>query len=391
MLPAAVDLATDFFTESSASALRSVFSRWSLPEARAWLSDPDQIGIELALEAETNKLFPASNDAREVRDRLVSAARRCGATVVPGAALADLRPSPEGGGRWECVLEGGRAAITADRVVLATGGKSFPGMGTVGTGYDILARLGHALRPPYPALTPLLGHHPGPEPLPGLSVYTAQLEVVDDGGGGGGKKRRGPKSRAAKRTALLFTHRGFSGPAAMDLSHHFAAAADRGLPPPRLTASWVKGMDRGAWEAALAEGGSTATVTALLRRQGLPARLADALAAAAGLPPGRRLPELRKGERLALLQALSACVLDVTGTEGYPKAEVTGGGVPLSELNIATMESRVAPGVHVCGELCDVHGRIGGFNFYLAWCTGRLAGRGAAAAIISSASAGARR
>jgi predicted flavoprotein YhiN len=439
VLPGSVDPATDYFTESSASALRSIFSRWSLDDCRDWISDPNQIGIELAYEEETNKLFPASNEAREVRDRLVSACKRRGVTFMPSAAIEDLHlvdnystsagntsenPLGKHGPSWECLLlsnsSGGtnndnsslKTKLTADRIILATGGKSFPGLGTIGTGYEILKKLGHELHQPYAALTPLLGTHPGHEvngeQLPGLSVYSAELSIkqpkltdvnrsTSNGttsgskiskkpiGSSSNKKKRG-KTLISERTALLLTHRGFSGPAAMDLSHYFSMAEERKDPAPKFLISWIKEMDRKAWEQALTDFGGSGSVLVvnILKRNGVPARLADALCAQAGVVPGRKLPELRKEERIKLLEALTACELQVKGHEGYPKAEVTGGGVPLNELNCATMESKVAPGVHICGELCDVHGRIGGFNFYWAWCSGRLAGLGAAAAVAKA-------
>lgn len=95
-------------------------------------------------------------------------------------------------------------------------------------------------------------------------------------------------------------------------------------------------------------------------------------------PPRRRLSELKKGEREALLTALTCWPLPITGHKGYALAEVTGGGVPLNEVDCSSMESRLQPGLHMCGEVLDVFGRIGGFNFLWAWVTGRAAGRAAA-------------
>lgn len=110
-----------------------------------------------------------------------------------------------------------------------------------------------------------------------------------------------------------------------------------------------------------------------LRKHGIPQRLADALCAEAAVG-SRKMSELRKAERLHLLQLLTAYQLRCDGHEGYAKAEVTGGGVPLEEINCSTMESRKLPGIYLCGEVVDVFGRIGGFNFYWAWLSGRLAG-----------------
>ncbi len=97
----------------------------------------------------------------------------------------------------------------------------------------------------------------------------------------------------------------------------------------------------------------------------------------------RRVSELKTAEREHLLAALTRYPLPISGHEGFPRAEVTGGGVPLNEVDCSTLESRLAPGLHLCGEVLDVFGRIGGFNFYWAWVTGRAAGRAAAAAAVA--------
>src|SRR5690606_3193976 len=111
--------------------------------------------------------------------------------------------------------------------------------------------------------------------------------------------------------------------------------------------------------------------------QVLPARLAAALAADAGIPDGRRPSSLRRTERVALIDRLTASLLPWTGHEGYAKAEVTGGGVALDAIDPATLESRHAPGLYFCGEVLDAFGPIGGHNFAWAWSTGRTAGLGA--------------
>lgn len=381
VLPEACDVASDFYTESSLSALRSIFSKWSLEECRQWLSDPGAgIGIPLTLEADTKKIFPASNSAHEVRDKLVAACLRQGVDIIRSTELLDLRQS-EGQGcpRWECCCQEagtrGGLSLRASRVVLATGGMSFPNLGSTGVGFEVLKRLGHTLYAPYPALTPLLGQHPsgGQGQLPGISLYDAQLTVVNDNQEK--KSRNSQKGRRAHRSAVLLTHRGFSGPAVLDLSHHYAMAEGRGLPLPKFVVSWTKEMDKDGWSRVLSgDSGGASLVINVLKRSGLPARLADALCSEADVPSSRKLSELRKEERHRLVEALSSCALHVTGHEGYLKAEVTGGGISLSELNCDTMESRRTPRLYVCGELCDVHGRIGGFNFFWAWCSGRLAG-----------------
>ena len=149
---------------------------------------------------------------------------------------------------------------------------------------------------------------------------------------------------------------------------------ERGEPIPKLVVNWG-GDDVETWRARLAAQGPGLVVNTL-RKHGVPQRLAEALCADAGVAD-RSMSALRKAERQALLASLTAFVLPCTGHEGYAKAEVTGGGVPLSEVDCKTMGSRLLPGCFVCGEVLDVHGRIGGFNFFWAWLTGRAAGRAA--------------
>ncbi|KAL4426515.1 hypothetical protein ABPG77_008373 [Micractinium sp. CCAP 211/92] len=392
VLPAEVDLQRDFFTESSQSALRAIFSTWSLDDCQYWLSDRHQVGIPLELEAATKKYFPASNSGAEVRDKLVASCRRYGVAFQHGAALQDLAALPGGG--WRVQLAGG-GALEAPRVVLATGGLSYPKLGTTGDGFQVLRHHGHSLHEPYAALTPLLGEHPGGQQLAGISLYDAELAAVPvaapdgsgngAGGAGGGKRRLSKKGTRAQRTAMLFTHRGFSGPAILDLSHHTVQALDRGQTPPALRMQWTP-AGAAEWEARL-QGGGAALAVGVLRREGVPQRLAEALCLEAGVPLDRKLSELKRGERAALVAALTQYRLHITGHEGYPKAEVTGGGVPLNELDCSSLESRRLPGVHVCGELCDVFGRIGGFNFYFAFVSGRLAGLAAAEGAAAASSA----
>ena len=247
------------------------------------------------MEAATNKYFPASNSAAEVRDKLVAACRRYGVEFAYGSGLQGMQQQADGS--WRLELSDG-SSVAAGRVILATGGLSFPKMGTTGDGYRLLERLGHSLHQPYAALTPLKGRHPGGEQLAGVSMYEAELAALPaaaDGGGGGGsggsgtKKGGGKKGKGAattaQRTAMLFTHRGYSGPAILDLSHHAVRALDRQQPPPHIRVQWThEGAE--AWEQRLLEGGAVLAPN-LLRREGLPQRLAEALCAEAGVPLDR--------------------------------------------------------------------------------------------------------
>src|SRR6185295_4449279 len=147
--------------------------------------------------------------------------------------------------------------------------------------------------------------------------------------------------------------------------------------PQPFFVQWTE-LDAAAWDGLLREGAGT--VTGLLRRH-LPDRLAEALLADAGVEGSRGFAQLRREERRRLVEALAEWPLPWTGDEGYRKAEVTGGGVALSEVDPRTLESRRHPGLFLCGEILDAFGPIGGYNFLWAWATGRAAGLGVARAV----------
>ena len=352
ILPSEVE--SDWFvTDSSPHSLRKMLRTWPLDAQRRFFEH--ELGIPLALEKETGKLFPASNRAREVRDRLVEQARDRGADLRFNSQFRDLRRS---GDDWELTFESG-SPMRARTVILATGGLSVPQTGSDGAGLRLAERLGHRMRPTYPALTPL---------TTGVSRWTALSGVSLDA-----HLTAAPETPRYSRTqGLLFTHRGFSGPAVLNISH-VATRPRPGAAPPIL-ARWG-GVEASTWVGDLGVGGRVHLGTVLRRR--LPERLAIALLAEAGVAPDRPLAQLRREERDAVLTVLTAMPLPVSGSEGYRKAEVTGGGVDLGEVDPGTMESRSAPGLFLCGEMLDAFGPIGGFNFLWAWATGRAAGLGA--------------
>ena len=356
VLPSDVDPAR-FVTDSSPHTLRKILSSWPLPEQRRFFEE--EAGIALALEPETGKLFPVSNSARQVRDGLLDLARRRGAEIRFDALVEDLAP-PRDGHSWIAHLAGGEE-IAAAAVIVATGGLSLPGTGSDGTGFAIVRRLGHTVHPTYPALTPLTLDPPRYAPLAGIS-RTVTLRAP------------GPQRTATAHGGFLFTHRGYSGPAVLDLSHLAVRSRLAGGPLQPFFIQWTE-MDAAAWDRLLREG--TGTAIGLLRRH-LPDRLTEALLADAGVDGGRGLAQLRREERRRLVEALTHHSLPWTGDEGYRKAEVTGGGVALSEIDPRTLESRLHPGLFLCGEILDAFGPIGGYNFLWAWATGRAAGLGAA-------------
>ena len=346
-----------FVTDSPAHLLRGILRAWPLVAQREFFER--EVGIPLTLEKETAKLFPVSDRARDVRDGLIELARQRGVQFLYDTSLTGLAPTSK---RWH--VETTRGEIDTRAVVLATGGLSVPTTGSDGTGINVAAQLGHVVHDTYPALTPLIAKPAAHASLSGVSL-AVRLRA----------KWRGKSAEASG--GLLFTHRGYSGPAVLDLSHIAVRSRMSGGDPANaavLRIAWsAKNADEWRRELTASAG---LVVTAVARH--LPQRLAEQLLEEAGIPVNRRAAELHRSERTALLEALTAFVLPWTGDEGYKKAEVTGGGIALDDVNPRTLESRRHAGLFLCGEMLDAFGPIGGHNFAWAWSTGRAAGLGAA-------------
>lgn len=376
-----------FVTDSSPNTLRNLLRSWPLAEQRAFFERT--LGVPLKLEAETGKLFPASDRARDIRDALVAHARRLGVTFRFGAEVTGLTPPDDTSAPWTVQLADD-SRIAARAVILATGGLSVPATGSDGIGLRLLARLGHRLHDTYPALTPLLAAPAIHESLSGVSLTVTLRAAASSTAASstGAPPAAGAAATRAMTTTggFLFTHRGYSGPAVLDVSHLAVRARLAGRAQPILV-QWTM-HDEEAWHARLTPGPQTKGSLVLNRlRQLLPSRLADWLAAEADLPFEQPLATLTREQRTRLVARLCRYPLPWTSDEGYKKAEVTGGGLALDEVDPRTLQSHRHAGLFCCGELLDAFGPIGGYNFAWAWATGRLAGLGAAAAVAVAAAA----
>ncbi len=277
--------------------------------------------------------------------------------------MVGLAPAGDG---WEVVLDGGML-LRARAVVVATGGLSVPNTGSDGAGLRLLESLGHTVHPTYPALTPLTTGVARWTELSGVSL-DAQLSAPPE-----------TPSYSPATGISLYPSRVQRSCRAQYFPSLHAAAPGRASGNSRALGS----VDAGRLGAGVQRRRAATQVATVIRRQ-LPERLAMALLEEAGVPADRTLAQLRREERESLLTALTALPLPVSGDEGYRKAEVTGGGVALSEIDPVTMESRRSPGLFLCGEVLDAFGPIGGFNFHWAWATGRAAGLGVRRRLASS-------
>jgi predicted Rossmann fold flavoprotein len=343
----------------SRNAIAKVLRTFPVAETIEWFRE---LGVELKRE-ETGKLFPTTDRARTVLEALLRACE--GVEIRTNARVLSCHPersegSPERDG---FLVSLGMTQIRARSVVLCAGGKSVPKTGSDGSGYDLARMLGHSVTHVFPALVPLIVDAPRLTALSGTSTE-AELSVLSESG----------RVLARQRGSLLFTHFGISGPVALDISRHWIAAQPATLVANVLIGETFESVEE-AWLDE-AQRNPRATVASLLRGR-LPERLLTALA---GEPAP--LSKITKEERRRIIRALVALTIPVVRDRGFDFAEVTAGGVPLTEIELATMHSRKREGLYLCGEILDVDGRIGGYNFQWAWASGRLAGLSAASALL---------
>jgi len=326
-----------------------------------------EIGVPLHEEAD-GKLFPDSNRSRDVLDALLREASRVGARLSPNHRVVDV-VADQGQFAVATTLGG----LRAEAVVLATGGKSLPKTGSDGGGLEIARRLGHTIVPTTPALAPLLladddAMH---RELTGVA-QDVELAVWIDGA-----------IAIRLAGAMLWTHFGVSGPVALNASRHWMRAVIEGRAV-AITASFCAGRTfadvDAEWTRLAIDHPRLALQSALART--IPASVASSSLNALSIDAVTPLAHLTRDDRRRLVRALVERPLPVTGTRGYNFAEATAGGVELTEIDPSTMESRVRRGLHLVGEMLDVDGRIGGFNFQWAWCTGRVAGEALATGAV---------
>ena len=339
------------------SVIRRVLRAFPVDETIAFFRE---IGVSLHEEA-GGKLFPDTNRARDVLTALLRESEAVGAQLASGHRVLDVEPSVAG---FRIVTD--RGPLEAAAVVLATGGQSLPKSGSDGAGFAIARRLGHTIVPTTPALAPLLlaSTDAVHADVSGVS-QDVELAVWVDG------------SVAIRLSgALLWTHFGISGPVALNASRHWLRAQLEGRPV-AMTANLRPGhrfddVDAG-WQR-LAIAGPKASVQTTLASM-LPASVAAAILRRLALDGASTLAHFPRDDRRRLSRALVEFPLPVAGSRGYTYAEATAGGVALTEIDAGTMASRTCPGLSCIGEMLDVDGRIGGFNFQWAWSSGFVAGR----------------
>jgi predicted Rossmann fold flavoprotein len=329
------------------------------------------IGVSLH-EEEDGKLFPDSNRSRTVLDALLAEATRLQVTIETSQRVNNVRADSDGGRRFAVSTDQQRT-YEARALVLATGGRSLPKSGSNGFGYALAASLGHSIVDTTPALAPLILDGVAHAALSGIALPVSLTLLA------------GVERLVSLEGALLWTHFGASGPVVLNVSRHWHRAQLEGRSVRLLVnvcpgesfeslESWWRREER-ARPTALAR-------TVLATR--LPLAVALSWLERAGIAADLTMAHVSRESRRALIHGLVESELVVRDSRGYSYAEVTAGGVRLDEVDSATMESRICGGLYLTGEILDVDGRLGGFNFQWAWSSGYVAGCAIARATASA-------
>ena len=327
-------------------------------------------GVRTKVE-EGGKVFPVSNRASDVLAALTTRLNRSGAELALSEPLQVLeRLNPGFRLTTPCRV------VESRSVILTPGGMSYPGCGTTGDGFSLSATLGHTIVTPRPALTPVLSAATWIEELRGITLPDVRIHILraarSSSPANGSVTTNKPLASA--RGSFLFTHFGLSGPVVLDVSRTVSACSNPQsldlacdlLPdetPERLS-SWL--------DQQCGHDGGRQTASILADR--LPRRLGQSLVSQLDLPADRRAAELARKDRQRLVDQIKRLIIPVKGVMGFRKAEVTAGGVALGEVDSRRMQSKIVPGLFLAGEVLDLDGPIGGYNFQAAFSTGWLAG-----------------
>ena len=330
--------------------LRGPFSRFGQRDTVAWF---EERGVRLKAEPD-GRMFPTTDDSETIIACLVRAAQAAGVRVRTRTPVVRVEPDERG---YSVVTKAGDA-LSADRVLLATGGSP--------AGYRLAAALGHTIEPPVPSLFTFVVDDPRLRGLAGVSVPSAQVRLD-----GAKESHEGP---------LLVTHWGLSGPAVLRASAWGARLLHDSGYRLGFTVDWRPDLSPDQVSETLLGSKHDDARRSIVGAGpfGLPQRLWRSLAEAAGAGESTRWADAPKALLAALAREVTAGRYEVTGKGVFKEEFVTCGGVRLSEVDFGAMHSKLRQGLHLAGEVLDIDGVTGGFNFQAAWTTGRLAGVGMA-------------
>ena len=325
----------------------------------------ESVGVATKVES-TGKVFPISNRAIDVRDALVDLASdpNCSGSskIIVGIACQNIGKAAD---QFSVATTDG--TFVSNSVLITTGGKSYPGCGTTGDGYVWARKFGHTIQSPVPALTPITNQNCWSHQLKGLTFDDVSISVV--------AANKNSKPLDQRRGGFLFTHFGYSGPAPLNISRSVSLHDQPASTT--LVCDFFPDQNQEQLKAqltSLAQGNPKQSLGKILT-QLFPRRFVETFLANHGIEATLRAGEVSKQAIQSLVVSLKQMRFPIDGVYGFKKAEVTAGGVSLSEIDSKTMQSKLCPGLYFAGEVLDLDGPIGGYNFQSAFSTGWLAGK----------------
>lgn len=322
----------------------------------------ETLGVPLKTER-GNRVFPVSDKALDVVDALYGWVRRCGVTIVHEHVTGIETDAQTGA---VCGVQAGGRLRRADRVILATGGKSYPLTGSTGDGYAFARALGHTVTPLRASLVPLECPGKTCPRLQGLSLKNVTLTIFENN-----------KKLHEGFGEMLFTHFGLSGPLVLSASAHMRKWDTAQY---RAEIDLKPALDEATLDKRILSDFSQQLNANFRNALGglLPRKLIPIVVERSGIDPHTKVNAVTKKQRQTLVRTLKHFSLDITQPRPVEDAIVTSGGVSVKEITPKTMQSKKVPGLFFAGEIIDVDGYTGGFNLQIAWSTGYLAGLHAA-------------
>ena len=308
-----------------------------------------------------NRVFPVSDKSSDIIDALFTWVKRLGVTIIQKTAESLAITD----GRVTGVCAGGKT-YHADRVIIATGGASYPQTGSTGDGYRFTREAGHTLVPPNPSLVPLVESGDTCREMMGLSLRNVQVTVYEGG-----------KQIFCDFGEMLFTHFGLTGPLILSASAHMRHFGSKEY---RIEIDLKPALDEKTLDKRLLGDFDKHKNSDFINALGdlLPRKMIPTVVRLSGIDPHVKVNSITKAQRASLLHTLKHFSVQVSGKRPIAEAIVTTGGVSVREINPKTMESKKCTGLYFAGEVLDVDAYTGGFNLQIAWSTGRLAGLSAA-------------
>ena len=329
--------------------LYSAFSRFDTQDTMAFFEDA---GVPLKTER-GNRVFPVSDKAADILEALMREMKKTGVHLQQGTVEKLLTADEKITG----VLCADGKEYHGNAVLLACGGASYPVTGSDGSGYKLAKQAGHTIVPPSASLIPILTAEKDPRDMMGLSLRNVTLTVTENG-----------KEIYSELGEMLFTHFGVSGPLVLSASAHIRSMGKKKY---QLLIDLKPGLTLQQLDKRLLRDFSENLNRDIINALGalLPRKLIPVALRRAGIPFDQKVRDITKEERAALVGLLKAFPLTPTGFRPVEEAIVTRGGVQVKEVNPATMESRLLPGLYFAGEILDVDGYTGGFNLQIAFST----------------------